>query len=165
MITRQWTRVGRTYPQNLRSKKKKTDPADGYSSCQTSRAARNNSNSSRWTLSNAMVWKPPAEHLEWIPRLRPRRHIWFRRVRIRKRIQHFYLPTTKGLHLQEVTGIKTQHYKNFYQAKANLLRPTSSKDTPSKGYGHPKSNTTKIQCKDANISKPPWLNDQSKRTH
>ena len=34
--------------------------------------------------------------------------------------------------------------QKFHLAKANLQRLTSSKDAPSKGFGHPKSNTTKI---------------------
>ena len=34
--------------------------------------------------------------------------------------------------------------QKFHIVKANLLLPTSSKDTPSKGFGHPKFNTTKF---------------------
>ena len=34
--------------------------------------------------------------------------------------------------------------QKFHLAKANLQRLASSKDAPSKGFGHPKSNTTKI---------------------
>ena len=34
--------------------------------------------------------------------------------------------------------------QKFHIVKANLLLPTSSKVTPSKGFGHPKFNTTKF---------------------
>ena len=55
------------------------------------------------------------------------------------------LPTDhEGITPPRGNGHQDPTLQKFHLAKANFLRNTSSKGTPSKGFGHPKSNTTKF---------------------